>query len=35
MPEIFVGFVEPVLTWRTEDVNVECVFERFRFVLDQ
>src|ERR1051326_3051259 len=31
--EIVVGFVEPVLSWRAEDVDVERVFERLRFVL--
>jgi hypothetical protein len=34
LPEIVVSLVEPVLTWRTEDVDVESIFECFRFVLD-
>src|ERR1043165_8023931 len=33
LPEIVVRLVEPVLSWRAEDVDVERVGECFRFVL--
>src|SRR6185503_2248988 len=34
LPQIIVRLVEPVQSWWTEDVDVESVLERFRFVLD-
>src|SRR5205823_9823951 len=33
LSEVCVSLDEPVLSWRTEDVNIERVFECFRFVL--
>jgi hypothetical protein len=34
LPEVGVGLVEPVLARRIEDVDVECILERFRLVVD-
>src|SRR5688500_10789396 len=34
LSQIGICFVEPILSWWTEDIDVESIFECFSFVLD-